>query len=359
MLFCLVCSLPGFFSTPDGPIGDTIEYGRRWAIESPIYWWQLFGGTDVTQGTGWVILPLSWGWAAFGTWKVERVIGLIWHCLVVTSVCVFPFTASVAVPIVVAVLCATRCGLWLQRHHLGSEILLQQVLLLGCLVRARRTERWRWLVPAAALTAVLQYSYLAAMVTAAYPLIWLRRSWRTAGVYGLTALLCLPLVISPSDYFLGRLEQPDYHLTFPSWEHALALVLSFWDERYSCGRSWLWSYTGAQHLPAVVCLLILCGIALALWNAEGRRWIVTAVVGLVPAVGWAGPIASHHQMMCLIPLAVLAGWPMRHIPPAWAFPVSISLAAMIAWFGLREWHDPAFWALWREAGSHGFTQLRR
>jgi hypothetical protein len=359
VLFCILCSLPAFFSTPDGVIGDTIEYGGRWSTVAPTNWQQFFGGTDVTHGTGWILLPLSWGWAAFGTWKVERIIGLIWHCLFVLSMCAFPFVDAALLPITVVIACATRFGLWIQRHHLGSEILLQQALLLGCLLRARQTERWRWLAPVAALVAILQYSYLAAMVTITYPLIWLRRSWRTLGVYGLTLLLCVPLLITPGSYFVTAIYDPDHHPAFPSWQHIFASVLSFWNESYSRERSWMWSYRGAQHLPLLVCLLILCGIALALWNPEGRRWIATAIVGLVPTLPWPGPIGSHHQMMCLIPLAVLAAWPVRHLPAGWVLPVSISLAAAIAWFGLREWHDPAFWVLWHNFGWHGFTQPGR
>ena len=361
VLFCVACSLPAFFSTPNGVIGDTLEIGRRWSTGGPTYWWQFFGGTDANQGTGWNLLPLSWGWAALGTWKVERVIGLSWHCLLVVSVCAFPFVDAAAVPIVVAILCATRFGLWLQRHHLGSEILLQQALLLSCLMYARRENHWRWLAAVAMLVALLQYTYLAAAVTLSYPLIWLWRSWRTVGVYGMTALLCVPLVISPSDFIARQVASPDSPVAF-SWQRNLALVLSFWDERYSREQSWAWSYPGAQHLPHLVCALIVCGIALALWSTEGRRWIATALVGLVPAMGFVGPVPSHRQMMCLIPLAVLAGWPMRvvarRVRAPWAFAASALAAAGIAYLGLCEWHNPAFWTFWFSHGDPGnFTRL--
>jgi len=355
--FCIVCSLPAFFTTPNGVIGDTLQYGRRWSEGAPDYWWRFFGGQDCAEGTGWVLLPLSWGWAALGTWKLERILGLGWHCLLAASVWVLPFVNAAALPVVVAILCATRFGLWLQRHHLGSEILLQQALLFGCLLRARHTQSWRWLAPVVALVSVLQYSYLAAIVTITYPLIWLRRSWRTVAVYGLIGLLCVPLVIPPRDYFqfLHRFtDDPSNHITLPSLWHVCTLVLAFWDENYSRERSWMWSYPGAQHLPVIVCLLILLGVALALWNPNGRRWIATALVGLVPAASWPGTAASHQQMMALIPMAVLAAWPLRLVPRRWAWPMSIVLATVIAVAGLREWHDPAFWVFWSQRSSYHF-----
>jgi hypothetical protein len=59
-------------------------------------------------------------------------------------------------------------------------------------------------------------------------------------------------------------------------------------------------------------------------------------------------------MMALIPMAVLAAWPLRLVPRRWAWPMSIVLATVIAVAGLREWHDPAFWVFWSQRSSYHF-----
>jgi hypothetical protein len=64
-------------------------------------------------------------------------------------------------------------------------------------------------------------------------------------------------------------------------------------------------------------------------------------------------------MMALLPLAVLPAWPLvavsGHIPRYWTWTLSLLLAGLITYYGLREWHDPAFWEFWRINGWHSFV----
>jgi hypothetical protein len=80
--FTLACSLPGFTTTPDGVLRDTIDYVP--AVAKRTTWTGLFGACAPTFG--WTRVPeyLLWRWT--GTWLVERTLGLAWGCLVAVGV---------------------------------------------------------------------------------------------------------------------------------------------------------------------------------------------------------------------------------------------------------------------------------
>lgn len=348
----LACSLPAFTSTPDGVLRDSLE-GAHLPLGWPDPpWWQVWGAQASHHGVRcWNVLPVALGHRLTGSWLVEPVLGLFWHSLlIVTLVAVLE---PVMVPVTVGVLAATRFGLWIQRHHMGSDILLLQVLLLVCLSRLRIGAIW-WVLPAATAMVLLHLTYWAAMITFIYPVIVLGVRRRTAAVYALFGLGMIPAAFSWTELFgpsALAVRFVDTVRDFPP--RAFVSLAAFWDARYSVDSSWLWSYPGAQHLPAVACLLIALGAACALFDADARRWVILFIFGaLMTTLG--GTAASHRQMMALLPAAVLAAWPLRFVPAgrvAWV--VSIALAVCIAVEGLREWHDPAFWIVWAHAGEHG------
>jgi hypothetical protein len=353
-VFVIAVSLPHFSTTPDGVIRDTLEYTKPWKESVAPEWFRLFGGTEVTHVVGWNVLPVYLGWRISGSWLAERVMGLAWHALLAVTLCVLPIAELPGLPVTLAVTSATCFGLWLQRHHAGSELLLQQVLLIACLQRAR-TRLW-WAVVAGVLVALLQYAYLATFVTLAYPLVILGWRRRTLLVYAVFVLGYLPAAYTWSDvvglhagYWDPNATQT--HLLPKAW----SLVAAFWDASYSQDHSWLWSIPGAQRLPPVACACILLGIVSALWSREGWRWIVLAVLGLVPSlVGESHLAVSHREMMALVPLGILAAWPLQAVPQRLAWPLSLAVAGTIAAQGLSEWLDPSFWVIWSKFGQHGF-----
>ncbi len=354
MVVVVTCSLIGFATTPDGVLRDTLE-----GVHLPINWphpgWQQVWGANVSHhGTGgWNVLPVTFAHMTTGTWIVERVLGLFWHSLMVGVLAVE--TEVMGLPIVIAVLSATRFALWTQRHHMGSDILLMQVLLLVCLNRMRR-ELWvRWLLPAALVLVLLHLTYWVAWVAALYPLIVLGVRPRTLALYTLFGVLMIPAafswpdVFTPTTLFSALPTTPQQYL--PRLFSAFAAL---WDPRYSKDSSWFWSYPGAQELPAIVCGLLALGICVALVDRDGRRWIVLFCLGMLPTT-LIGNGASHRQLMALVPAAILAAWPLRLLPPSRATALLAGvLAVWIGVHGMYEWLDPGFWLIWTRWGQHGF-----
>jgi hypothetical protein len=325
-LVTIAASLPGWRTTPDGILQDTYEYAH-WALVQQ--GWMLFHGHNLAHGVSWQLYLVAIGHQWTGTWLVERALGLVWHCLFVAAVCALPGVPLRALPIVIAIVSCTPFGLWLQRHHMGSELLLAQVLLVHALITDRRVLAGWWL-------AIAHCGYMGAFATLAYPIVWLgRRAWKTYLVAGLlfAPALCTGW-LGPAGY------KPGYVLP-PLTLRLLNAFRSLWDARYSADLAWLWSYPGAQTLPVVACVAVGLGVA---WSLDWR-WTIALVAGAMPSVlGGTLNAPSHRQMFMLLPLAVIAA----HCP------ARLTLAVAIAVMGLLAWHDPAFWVPWQRAGIHHF-----
>jgi hypothetical protein len=365
---CLVlaASLPHFTTTPDGPLQDSLEYAGDWIgrlSSGPRSGWEYFFGLyTCVHGVGWSAWPVAFGKYLTGTWLAERVIGLGWHLCLVVALVTAPF-ADAGVLIAVAVASATRFGLWTQRHHQGSDMLVQQVLLLVALWRAERS-RW-WAAAAGLLTGLAVYNYIPGWARLAYPAVVLRGGpyKRMALIYGIAALTILPALLAgwPEDISLtsifSRSGDHGMPLTPPELlARTSAILRAFVDPTASTNASWCWSFIGAQHLPLIAVACILLGIAVALWSRDGHTWILLAIGGLMPnLLSDARLAASHREIMALIPLAMLAGYSVRVVPVGWRRNAALVLAAAIAVAGYLDWVDPQFWSNWSGGVHHGFV----
>lgn len=363
----LAVSLPHFASTPDGVLQDSLEYVGGWQDRlwgGPRTEWPAFFSLFANvHGAGWGAYPVALGRYLTGTWLAERVIGLGWHLVLVVTLVTAPFTAGLSVMISIAIVSATRFGLWTQRHHQGSDLLVQQVLLLVALWRAERS-RW-WAAAAGLLTGLAMYNYIPAMARLAYPAVVLRRGSysRLVLIYVIAAVVALPALCAPwpedvpSLAILSRSSDQGMPLTPQElWLRASLLLRAFYDSSASTTASWCWSFVGAQRLPLIAGACIVLGAVVALRSFDGRTWVILALGGLVPnLLSDARGAASHREIMALVPLAVLAAYSVRVVPSAWRTYAVIALVMWITVAGYYEWMDPSFWANWSGGVYHGFT----
>lgn len=333
----LCASLPAFWSTPPGVLRDNHEYLPQWA-------YRRFTGVQPPFLYDWFWYHAGYRWYGYAA---ERVLGLGMACAVLALLVYRPITLLVCVPVVAAILCATRFGLWSQRHHLGMELVLAQVVLVGSLQRGRK-----WC--AALVCACAPWLYSACYVWLLYPAIWWRRDWRKlVSCYGLLTLLLIPAV-----WNMTRANVlPTAHIN-GTWSLASAadrtwlLIKGFWDSSATQDAGWQWSYVGVQTYPPVVLAALVAGIAVAVWTQEGRLWVTLLALGLLPSLlGQTRAAASHREIMALLPTAVLCAWWLTALPQrglTWALGIVVALALADA--GTAAWHDPAFWRHWNGVG---------
>jgi hypothetical protein len=258
-----------------------------------------------------------------------------------------PITALVCVPVIAAILCATRFGLWSQRHHLGMELVLAQVVLIGSLQRGRT-----WC--AAVVCACAPWLYSACYVWLAYPALWWRRDWRKlAWCYSLMALLLVPAAWNMTRSQVTPVDSLSAQWSLASvQDRAWLLIRGFWDASATQDAGWQWSYVGVQTYPPIILGALVAGLVVAVCTHEGRMWAALLVLGLLPSLaGGTRAAASHREIMALLPTAVLCAWWPTALPTrgvTWVLGIVVALALADA--GTVAWHDPAFWRGWNGIG---------
>lgn len=348
-LFTIGISAQRFTTTPDGILQDTLEYAAPWARRDTTTIPELFSQYQTNHCLGWNVALVGLAHRLLGTWLVERLLGLGWGCLVIVALYCLPLGLPIrGLPITVAILVATPAGLWLQRHHAGMELVLQQVFVLSALWKAQESRAWARV--AGVCVALGAYNYLAALVWFAYPAIALRhRRDRMRVVYETALVCCLPVVAMWDCNSMVAYEAG------PIWHYAdvqqriVNVAYAFLDPAYSQAVSWNWSYPGAQQWTPIACACLVVGLAYAATFAQGRTLLAIGLVGFLPSItSTARGAASHREMMALVPLALLAGaWS----PRRW---VACLLGAGIAVEGWLRWSAPTFWDAWAGGQLHGF-----
>lgn len=344
----LAASLPQFWTTPNSILQDSAEYIPLWEGRSLNQWHS-------------VLIPpyffdLSWYHLGFrwGGYGAERVLGLGFAFCLLGALTWWSITSRQALPVVFAVLVATRYGLWTQRHHLGMEMLLGQ----ACLIYALQRHYW---FRGACIAAIGPWLYLCCCVWVAYPAVWLWGRWSAMRrCYVLLGILLIPFVWNLIQFRFPFHAETSGHWSWALLRHRIiANGMALYDERYSAESSWMWSYPGAQRFP--VFILTCCGVGMlvALWSGGGRRWLATLGLGFVPSlISISDNASSHRQVMILLPIAVLTGMSLCVLPHGWRGWSAVLLGTAMAIVGVSDWLDPAFWLPWntgtRTQGFSGF-----
>ncbi len=380
-------SLYRFRETPPGVMHDTLAIIPVLSQQSTWKWYYVFGERPCALIMGWNALGWYFLWRATSSLLSERILGLLWHVLLVATTITAPVHPLPGSLVAAAMVSAMPTALYLSRNSQGMEVLLQQYLLIVCLLAVRRRSAYRWwAVGAGFLVGALQYTYIAARLVAAYPLLFLagrERVRRLGWVYVSAAVVALPNLLSwggmitPGSYLwdaqVGDLQR--------LLRKTLYVFASLGSSQYAEFGSGAWSYPGAQTLPWPVLGLLIIGVGVGVFSTLGRMLIVAALLGALPNIvsdtnfSW-----SHRVMMMFLPMTLLisalpaavsgalqrTGWlgvGSRRVTANWICAVAVAAVALVS--GGRVWLSADFWQRWEpkwyfayhDAVSREFEQL--
>jgi hypothetical protein len=351
-LACAGVGVWHFKSTPPGVHQDGLVTLFMLSPADHWMWRGLFGESRAVTAQGWNAVPWYLVYRFTDSLLAERIAGLAWQLLLVIAAATAPGLNLSAGLICGAFMAATPWVLWQARNPTGTDLLLQQMLLIVGLLWLRRPHKRWWIatIPVGALLALLQYTYAAAHVTVVYPLLllWGRGRWRAcAAVYLVAMIGIIPLTYTWEARLLGEGVYDPRAFDLP-WILAKAGRVYgslIWRE-YSLPGTW--AFQGAQTLSWAALIAITAGGVACLRTDHGRVFIVLAVLGALPCVASTARGGNSHRMiMMVIPLAMIAAAapdlvPERR-PRIRAATAGLIVVAIIA-SGVHTWTSDAFWS---------------
>lgn len=332
-ILCVGVSSYRFLDSPVWINPDDVETFRYLSLKDHerFTWMRLFG-EDRAQGVqGWNALLWYFTYRLLDSFAATRIVGMGWHVILVMLPWGLRWLSWSGALLTSTLLMTLPWVLWHSRNPVGTDFLLQGMLLIAGLVATREGRRF-----AAPLTGLLlgllQATYAAGHLYLAYPLFFL--PWRKAvGVLAWATPMSAWIVWSIEN---SRLLHPDYvessafdplHLL-----SKIAIALgSLVTAELSLQHTWAWP--GAQRLPPVVIGAFLGTAARALFDPFGRRLLLAFAIGLLPSVLSSADLGNSHRMITMVPPLVLIVGAFHRLPwwGALAVAVGLGIGGIIAW----------------------------
>ncbi|MCX8072450.1 MAG: hypothetical protein N3C12_08365 [Candidatus Binatia bacterium] len=329
LLACTVAlgaSLWRFGQTPPGVCCmDTNENMLIFYNTGRFHWSFLFLESRAPMGQGFDFLPVYVFNRVFRNFYGERVVGLIFHLLIVLG-------ASALLPrrgllTGLALIACAPSLLWASRHMQGAPLLLGKLGLIGCLQVLR--ERWNWKAALGALGCLsyLSWGYLPMRITYVFPVLWLwQRPRALLMIYLLFSVPLFLTLVALRKYVQQPVEWRllPRHLTtgsyrIPALGDVSLSLRSLVDPRG--GVKTTASHEGVQALP-------LTAVPFVLWGAMKGPFGIAALAATTPDIFSEGAAGRSHRMMVnVLPLAFAAAQAPSH-------PV---LGLLVAAEGIGRW----------------------